>query len=119
MRFPAIVYGDSMEPTLKSGDLIVYQPYEDNQPKHVIPGDLVLYESMGFNRDGTPNGKPGIYVHRIVEILYLKVSGRHEILYLVKGDNRNYTEKIPFRKIRGRVTSAYHLLTRIDLEARP
>ena len=115
MRFPAIVYGDSMEPTFRSGDVIIYQPYKENQPKHVHPGDIVLYDSMGFNKDGHPNHKPGIYVHRIIDITCVNVSGRSEIFYLIKGDNRDYTEHIRFKEIRGRVTSAYHLFTRINL----
>lgn len=69
---PAIVEGQSMEPTFQNNDLLLINNYEDPEV-----GDVIVYEH--------PNMNNKFIVHRIVE--------KKENGYITKGDNNLYRDR--------------------------
>lgn len=70
--FAGFSCGDSMEPTVSSGDIIVYESADE-----IEVGDVVLFYDHEVQSDVT---------HRITNI----VRGETETKYKIQGDNRMY-----------------------------
>ncbi len=85
-----------MYPTLKYGELVRIIPISPHTYRDVKVGEIVSYWSKGFNRNGQHRfwHKANV-IHRIV--------GKTSAIALIKGDNRDYIEKVPYDKINGRV----------------
>ena len=90
------LFGNSMFPTLKSGEPVKIIPIRHCTYNDVKVGDIVSYWSSGFNRDGKPRfwHKANV-VHRVI--------GKTPICALIKGDNREYVEKVFYNKINGKI----------------
>lgn len=89
-------FGDSMLPTRGHWDKLKIIPISHCTYKDVKVGEIICYQSRGFNREGEQRfWHRANVVHRIV--------GKTQHYALVKGDNRDYVEEIPYNKIRGRV----------------
>jgi signal peptidase I len=86
----ALVHGDSMKPALKGWSIVSIKKID----RKLKVGDIILYESIGFNRNGMPTGHKENVLHRIHG---LREDGKIE----VKGDNRSYIEVIRPERIRG------------------
>jgi hypothetical protein len=86
--------GDSMLPTLPKRGWIRVHFFEKGEPKNLKVGDIVVYHSKGFTREGKPSfWQRGNYVHRII-----KLDGEYAY---IKGDNRTYIEKVKLKDIHG------------------
>lgn len=95
-------FGDSMLPTIKFMEKVIVKPISFCTRNDVKVGDIVTYWSIGYNR----NGKHRFYhranvMHRIV--------GKTLTYALIKGDNREYIEKVPYYKINGKVLHSKQL----------
>ena len=65
-------------------------------------GDLVCYRSEGYDEDGKFNPKKkGNVCHRCI--------GIEGDIFLIKGDNRDYVEKVPKKDIQGTVIKAFKI----------
>ena len=65
-------------------------------------GDLVCYRSEGYDEDGRFDPKKkGIVCHRCI--------GIEGDIFLIKGDNRDYVEKVPKKDIQGTVIKAFKI----------
>lgn len=83
-----------MLPTLPKRGLIKVHFFSKTGPKDLKVGDIVVYHSKGFTRDGKPSfWQRGSYVHRVV-----KLEGGWAY---IKGDNRDYIEKVLIKDIYG------------------
>ncbi|MFC2064440.1 signal peptidase I [Chloroflexota bacterium] len=83
------VYGDSMTPFLRNGDVILLSPLENNPPKI---GDILAFEQTGIQK---------LVIHRIVHI---DPEG-----FEMKGDNHHRSDGIILpRQILGRVINIEH-----------
>lgn len=92
----ARVYGDSMLPTLKYGALIEITQIKSCMYDDIKIGDIVSYWSKGFNRKGEPRfWHMANVIHRVV--------GKTPTYALIKGDNREYMERVSYSKINGKV----------------
>ncbi|MEM3215965.1 MAG: S26 family signal peptidase [Candidatus Micrarchaeaceae archaeon] len=92
------LYGDSMLPTLKSGITVKIAPIKNCTYIDVEIGEIVTYWSKGFNKDGKHCfWLQGNTCHRII--------GKTKAYALIKGDNRNYIEKVPYNKINGKLVA--------------
>ncbi len=90
------VIGDSMLPTFQSRTWLDVLPIENCTKADVEIGDIVTYWSQGYNRKGKHSfWHRGRCVHRIV--------GKTDSFALIKGDNRDYIEKVFYEKITGKV----------------
>ncbi len=78
---------DSMNPTMKEGDLILGTKLEDEQKHELIVGDVITFYS---DLDG--NGTDEINTHRIVELI--KDSDGRTVGYRTQGDNKE-TNPVP------------------------
>jgi len=86
--------GDSMLPTLPKRGYVDVLFFEKGESKHLKVGDIVVYYSKGFNREGKPSfWHRGRCLHRII--------GMTPEYALIKGDNRNYIEKVKYKDILG------------------
>lgn len=73
----AVVEGQSMEPTLHTGDLVLLLP---KKPEDIQVGDVIVYRRYG-----------GYVIHRVV---YVYQGDNGEYCYVTWGDNR-VTNKFP------------------------
>ena len=65
-------------------------------------GDLVCYRSEGYDEEGRFNPKKkGNVCHRCI--------GIEGDIFLIKGDNRNYIERVPKKDIQGTVIKAFKI----------
>ena len=65
-------------------------------------GDLVCYRSEGYDEEGRFNPKKkGNVCHRCI--------GIEGEIFLIKGDNRNYIERVPKKDIQGTVIKAFKI----------
>jgi hypothetical protein len=65
-------------------------------------GDLVCYRSEGYDEEGRFNPKKkGNVCHRCI--------GIEGDIFLIKGDNRDYVEKVPKKDIQGTVIKAFKI----------
>ena len=65
-------------------------------------GDLVCYRSEGYDEEGRFNPKKkGNVCHRCI--------GIEGDIFLIKGDNRNYVERVPKKDIQGTVIKAFKI----------
>ena len=69
-----VVKGNSMEPTLRDGDLVVVKKVE---PSEVEPGDIIVFYK--------PGSKSEIIIHRVIQ----KAERRGEVYFRTKGDNND------------------------------
>jgi signal peptidase I len=91
------VFGDSMFPTLKFGERVKFIPIRHCTYNDVKVGEIVSYWSSGFNRDGKPRfWHRANVVHRVV--------WKTSAFALIKGDNRDYIEKVLYDKINGKIS---------------
>ncbi|MFC1908541.1 signal peptidase I [Chloroflexota bacterium] len=90
------IFGSSMEPTLRSGDLMIIEPIEANE---VEVGDIIVYNVPSMIRDYY--NYPPVVAHRVVKI---NTPARGSVSFRTKGDN---TGEDPFsimpRDLRGTV----------------
>ena len=92
----AFVAGTSMLPLFRFG-FIFWK--HGRMPK---VGDLVCYRSEGYDEDGNFNPKKkGNVCHRCI--------GIEGDIFLIKGDNRDYVEKVPKKDIQGTVIKAFKI----------
>ena len=86
--------GDSMLPTFPKRFWINVHFFEKGEPKNLKVGDIVIYRSRGFTREGKPSfWHRATCVHRIIKL--------EEDYAYIKGDNRTYIEKVELKKIIG------------------
>ena len=65
-------------------------------------GDLVCYRSEGYDEDGNFNPKKkGNVCHRCI--------GIEGDIFLIKGDNRDYVERVPKKDVQGTVIKAFKI----------
>ena len=89
--------GDSMVPTLpKESSVIEIETIKDAKFETKI-GDIVSYHSIGFNR----NGKHSALKYPFGEEVCHRIIGKSEAFALIKGDNREYVEKVLYKNING------------------
>ena len=93
------VFGHSMEPTLRTGDVVIYRPV---RPTDLAPGDVILF-----------SGSYGPVVHRFVA----SARGGRRTWLLHRGDNSSMPGLLAPEHLRGRITSfargtATHPVTR-------
>ena len=81
-RIPLIVLTESMDPEIKSGDLIIC---DEVDPKELNEGDVISF----FDPDG--NGST-IVTHRIIEVITDTKTG--ELSFRTKGDNNNAEDQV-------------------------
>ncbi|MEM0201857.1 MAG: hypothetical protein QXR73_01635 [Candidatus Micrarchaeaceae archaeon] len=87
-----------MLPTLKSGVTVKIMPIKNCTYNDVRVGEIVTYWSNGFNKDGKHSfWLRGNTCHRIV--------GKTKAYALIKGDNREYMEKVYYNKINGKLVT--------------
>ena len=61
--------GDSMLPTLPKRGYVKVHFFEKEEPKNLKVGDIVVYRSRGFTREGKPSfWLRGNVIHRIVRL---------------------------------------------------
>ena len=90
------VAGTSMLPLFRFGFIF----WEHGRMPKV--GDLVCYRSEGYDEDGRFNPKKkGNVCHRCI--------GIEGDIFLIKGDNRNYVERVPKKDIQGTVIKAFKI----------
>ena len=86
--------GDSMLPTLPKRGYVDVHFFGRTEHKNLKIGDIVVYHSKGFSRDGKPSfWQKGKCIHRIVEL--------NKVCAMIKGDNRNYAEHVEIKDIIG------------------
>jgi hypothetical protein len=103
-----MAFGDSMLPTIGRWEHVKIIPIKNCRYKDVRIGEIVCYHSEGFNREGEHHWwHRADVIHRIV--------GKTKKLALIKGDNRDYIEKVPYDKIIGRVKLLKNRTTKGDL----
>ena len=71
----------SMEPTIKTGDMIISKILTDEEKRNLEVGDVVTFYG-DLNQDGTEE----MYTHRIVEVLGKNNGGYYT--YITRGDNK-------------------------------
>lgn len=71
--YTSLVEGESMEPNLQNGDVLIYGPYQE-----LRAGDIVRYENEDTDNE---------VVHRIVEI-----DQSRDKPYKIKGDNNAFPD---------------------------
>lgn len=81
-RIPLIVLTESMDPEIKSGDLIIC---DEVDPKELNEGDVISF----FDPDG--NGST-IVTHRIIGVITDTKTG--ELSFRTKGDNNNIEDRL-------------------------
>ena len=85
------VYGDSMEPTLLKGDIVILDRVPPNQLK---VGDIIVFRSPIYNNMSNCDVQklliPCYVIHRIVKIV--EINGSSSRLFETKGDNNIYPE---------------------------
>ncbi len=83
---PMIVLTDSMEDTIRSGDLIICEKID---PKDVLKGDVISF----FD----PSGKSdSVVTHRVNSIeIVTNANGETEYLFYTQGDNNNVEDILP------------------------
>ena len=65
-------------------------------------GDLVCYRSEGYDEEGRFNPKKkGNVCHRCI--------GIEGDIFLIKGDNRDYVERVPKKDVQGTVIKAFKI----------
>ncbi len=88
----SVVYGDSMEPTLSKGDIVILEHVPASQLK---VGDIIVFRSPIYNNLTSCDVKkmliPCYVIHRIVKIEETNGS-TPSILLETKGDNNLYPE---------------------------
>lgn len=93
----SIIHGDSMKPVLKDWSIVSIRKFDARclklQDLHI--GDVILYESEGFDRDGHPLGHKEDVLHRIIR------KDRRGWRVQAKGDNRAYAEWVSLGKVKG------------------
>jgi signal peptidase I len=90
------LYGDSMLPNLQSGNAVIIESIKDAKTETKI-GDIVSYKSKGFDR----NGKHRWYHNLSLNYTCHRIIGKTPTCALIKGDNREYVEKVFYDKING------------------
>ena len=94
----ALGLGDSMLPAIKSMEKVLVMPISFCTRNDVKVGDIVTYWSIGYNRKGKHR-----FYHR-ANVIH-RVIGKTLTCALIKGDNREYIEKVPYYKINGKVVT--------------
>ena len=88
-----------MLPTLPRRCYIDVHFFGKSENKNLKNGDIVVYRSKGFNRDGKPSiWHKGKCVHRIVKL--------NAAYAMIKGDNRDYVEHVEIKDILGVMISS-------------
>ena len=83
---PAIVYGVSMEPNLRLGDIVITRGVD---PASISPGDVIRF------RDGEID-----VLHRVVEV----GQSANGLVFVTRGDNNNYLDPpVPAAAVSGKV----------------
>ena len=92
----AFVAGTSMLPLFRFG-FIFWK--HGRMPK---VGDLVCYRSEGYDEEGRFNPKKkGNVCHRCI--------GIEGDIFLIKGDNRDYVERVPKKDVQGTVIKTFKI----------